>query len=209
MDKSIPKVEKSATRRDERTRSFATVVYPESAPEQWFNIFELLKIPALISPLHDRDINPDGTVKKAHYHVCVFFEGKKSSEQVREIFATFGGVGLETINSIRGYARYLCHLDNPEKAQYSPSEVRSFGGMDYRDITSSAADRHALIREMASFCRDNNITEFADLYEYALDYNEEWFNALSDNAGWIFDKLIRSRRHRSNPLLRDEDDPSV
>ena len=49
-----------------RTRNFATIVYPESAPENWKSILENEIVPALISPLHDKDINADGEKKKAH-----------------------------------------------------------------------------------------------------------------------------------------------
>lgn len=108
-----------------RTRNFATVVYPESAPADWMDRLNDYHVAALVSPLHDRDTNPSGEPKKPHYHVMLIFEGPKEFEtQVKPIFDDIGGVGREMVNSARGYARYLCHLDNPEKAQYDPAEVR-------------------------------------------------------------------------------------
>ena len=38
-----------------RTRNYATVVYPESAPEGWQSILEDQFVSAFISPLHDCD----------------------------------------------------------------------------------------------------------------------------------------------------------
>ena len=111
-----------------RYRNFATVVYPESAPENWLEIIAESKTPVFVSPIHDKDINPNGEPKKTHYHVMSMNEGKKSKEQMIEFFSSFGGVGCEVVNSLRGYARYLCHLDNPEKAQYNPEDVKAFGG---------------------------------------------------------------------------------
>lgn len=107
----------AAKTKDTRSRNFATVVYPDSAPENWLSIASELCVPAFISPLHDKDVNPTGEDKKPHWHVMFMFEGKKSIEQVQELFISFGGVGIEKVNSIRSYARYLCHLDNPDKAQ--------------------------------------------------------------------------------------------
>lgn len=52
-----------------RTRNWATVVYPESAPDDWIMKLQEQCVPALISLLHDKDINADGTRKKEHYHV--------------------------------------------------------------------------------------------------------------------------------------------
>ena len=94
---------------DKRSRNFATVVYPESAPNDWQEILSSHFVPSFVSPLHDKDKNPTGEDKKPHYHVVVMFEGKKSDEQVKEVFDSIGGVGLEKVQSIRGYARYLCH----------------------------------------------------------------------------------------------------
>ena len=80
--------------RDLRQRTYATIVYPDSAPNDWQDILASLCIPAFISPLHDKDTNPTGEPKKPHYHVLLMFDGKKSSAQVDDIRKTFGGVGV-------------------------------------------------------------------------------------------------------------------
>ena len=121
-------------KKDERKRNYATLVYPDSAPENWQEILSELKIPVFISPLHDKDVNADGKPKKPHYHVQFIFDGKKSDDQFKEIIAKFGGVGVEDVQSLRGYARYLCHLDNPDKAQYNTSMVKALGGADYFSV---------------------------------------------------------------------------
>lgn len=182
---------------DQRQRSFATIVYPDSAPSDWQVLLQELKIPCAVSPLHDSDSNPDGSPKKPHYHVVFHFEGKKSVDQVSAITSTFGGVGVECVHSLRAYCRYLCHLDNPEKSSYKPSDVLVLGGLDYSGIIESAADRYAVIRAIVAFCVDNDVREFADLLEYAMFNNEAWFSALSDNCAYIIKEYIRSRRHRA------------
>ena len=83
---------KSQAKREQRTRNFATVVYPESAPSDWIDKLDQLHVAALISPLHDKDTNPSGEPKKPHYHVLLMFEGVKDYEtQVKPIFAEIGG----------------------------------------------------------------------------------------------------------------------
>ena len=131
-----------------RTRNYATVVYPESAPEGWQNTLAEMCIPAFISPLHDKDVNPTGEEKKEHYHVMIMFESVKTREQAKELFDEIGGVGIEVVNSIRGYARYLCHLDNPDKAQYSTDAVRSLAGADYISVIGLATDKYKAIKEI-------------------------------------------------------------
>ena len=124
-----------------RTRNYATVVYPESAPEDWQTILEECFVPAFISPLHDSDVNPGGEIKKAHYHVVIMFDSVKTIEQAVAVFEKIGGVGCEKVNSIRGYARYLCHLDNPEKFQYPQEKVRALCGADYITTIGLVTDK--------------------------------------------------------------------
>lgn len=199
---------KKDSKKTQRTRNFASVVYPESAPANWLEILAEAKIPALVSPLHDRDVNPDGEVKKAHYHVLILFEGVKTSEQAKEVFDTIGGVGLEVVQSIRGYARYLCHLDNPDKYQYEQGDVHQFGGADYVSIIGLATDRYKAIAEMIDFCHDYDIDEFSDLLEYARLHHFEWFRILCDNGAFVMREHLKSRRIRRDRAMWDAVDGS-
>ena len=169
-------IEKS---RDTRTRNFATVVYPESAPEDWQEILARHCVPSFISPLHDKDVNPTGEPKKPHYHVVLMFEGKKSIAQVTEIFDTINGVGCEVVKSLRGYARYLCHLDNPEKAQYEPSDVRCIAS-DYICTIGLSIDKYTAFNEMIDFCEQYNIVSFYQLAKYARNNRSDWHRILCD-----------------------------
>lgn len=90
-------------------------MYPESAPENWREILADLHIPVLISPLHDKDVTPDGEIKKAHYHVIIMYGGVKTTAQAEAIIKKIGGVGVVPINHLPAYARYLIHLDDPDK----------------------------------------------------------------------------------------------
>lgn len=178
---------------DDRVRNYATVVYPESAPENWQDILSDAHIPAFISPLHDSDVNPGGEPKKQHYHVMLMFEGKKSAKQATEVFDTIGGVGCEKVNSIRGYARYLCHLDNPEKAQYVPEQVRALCGADYTATIGLATDKYKAIREMIVFCQDNDVHSYADLLEYCAEERMDWFRVLCDCGTVVIKEYLKSR----------------
>ena len=176
-----------------RTRNYATVVYPESAPKNWQEILSDCFISAFISPLHDKDINPTGEPKKAHFHVVLMFEGPKTVEQAQEIFNKIGGVGCEKVNSIRGYARYLCHLDNPEKAQYSPEDVRSMCGADYAATIGLVTDKYKAIKEMMIYCQENNIISYSTLLEYCASERMDWFSVLCDNGTIVIKEYLKSR----------------
>lgn len=176
-----------------RTRNYATVVYPDSAPENWQEILVQHFVPAFISPLHDKDTNPTGEPKKPHWHVIIMFEGVKTQEQATEIFNSIGGVGCERVNSIRGYSRYLCHLDNPDKAQYNVDDVRSLSGADYTSCIGLAIDRYKAIDEMMQYCDDNNIYSYSTLLRYCRSERRDWFRVLCDNGTFVIKEFLKSK----------------
>ena len=176
-----------------RTRNWATIVYPESAPIDWMTILENLHVPALVSPLHNMDLTTDGAEKKEHYHVVLMFEGVKTREQVQELFEQIGGVGTEAISSLKAYSRYLCHLDNPEKAQYNPDEVLYFSGADYNNIMKIPSSKYTAISEMLEYCIQNEIDSFDDLFIYANENRTDWFQVLCDNGTMPIVQFLKSR----------------
>ena len=183
-----------------RTRNFATVVYPESAPDKWQDILSDQFVPAFISPLHEDDLNPTGEKKKRHYHVMIMYDNVKTVEQARALFSLIGGVGCELVQSLRGYARYLCHLDNPEKAQYSADNVRCLCGADYANVIGLVTDKYKAIREMIEFCKFNNIYSFAVLLEYCSEERGDWFRVLCDNGTVVVKEYLKSRTWTGNQV---------
>lgn len=193
---------------DTRTRNFATVVYPESAPEDWKEILYAHCVPAFISPLHDKDTNPTGEPKKPHYHVIIMFDGKKTIEQATEIFDSINGVGCEKVKSIRGYARYLCHLDNPEKYQYETSEVQCIAS-DYLGTIGLAIDKYASIKEMQDFCDKYNVVSFYALANYARAHRSDWHRILCDCGSIFMREYLQSRKWSIETNQGDIVDPET
>lgn len=191
-----------------RTRNYASVVYPESAPADWQTILSEMCIPCFVSPLHDKDVNPGGEAKKPHYHVMLMYDSVKTAEQAREVFDQIGGVGCETVQSIRGYARYLCHMDNPEKAQYSPDDVLAYGGADYITTIGLVIDKYKAIGEIIDFCETNCVYNYADLIVWCRANNPGWFRVLCDNGTYVVKEYLKSRSwHMRNTLPAAEQLP--
>lgn len=178
---------------NKRYRNFATVVYPESAPDGWQETLSSFHIPAFISPLHDADLNPTGEPKKPHFHVMLMFEGVKTLAQAFEVFAAIGGVGCEIIQSQRGYARYLCHLDNPEKAQYAQDAVRSLCGADYPGTIGLVLDKYKAIGEMIDYCEEHDVVSYSELLKYCRSERFDWFRVLCDNGTVVMKEFLKSR----------------
>ena len=184
-------------KKDERTRNWGFIVYPESAPENWREILDDLHVPWVESPLHDKDVNPDGEIKKPHWHVLVMFSGNKSYAQIKEISSKVKAPNPQKVANVKGMIRYFIHLDNPEKFQYKKSEIITHGGADiatYLSVTTS--ERYELIREMMEFINNQGITEMKDMLDYAMrERFDDWFPLLCDNSAYIIDSYIKSNRH--------------
>lgn len=200
---------KAAGEKDERTRVYATVIYPESAPPDWRERLTQWHVAAIVSPLHDKDTNPDGSPKKPHHHIMMMLENKKSIDQIKPIFDSIGAVGRENIISTRGYARYLCHMDNPEKAQYSTSDILCFGGADYQALINSPSDDLKTLISVFNFVRRNQIRSLAHLIDYCMQYNTEWLMMITRDKAYIIDKYIKSSAwemdtQQPRPVITDD-----
>lgn len=177
-----------------RTRNFATVVYPESAPADWQEILSQQFVPIFISPLHDKDINPTGEPKKAHYHVIIAYDTVKTKEQAESLISLINGVGCEVVNSLRGYARYLCHMDNPEKYQYNQDKVRTMCGADYASAIGLVTDKYKALGEMQDFCEQCNIVSFYLLSKYARTHRTDWYRILCDCGSVYMREYLKSKQ---------------
>lgn len=176
-----------------RSRIFATVVYPESAPEDWLTRLEQTHIAVMVSPLHCKDVLPTGEVKKAHYHVLWRYAGVKSIAQAQEVVDLIGGAGaVEVVADYRGYARYLCHLDSPDKAQYDPAEIQCFGGVSWEEVALSDAERtDAQLDEIEDWIDETGCVSYVALCRYARRQRPDWTRCIRTHTVHL-SALIRS-----------------
>lgn len=164
-----------------RTKNFATLFYPESLSfTDAKDFLDSLHIAYLISPLHSRDLDKDGKLKKPHHHVILVFDSLKSVPQVKDLLHS-SFVGLEMVQSLTSYARYLCHFDNPEKAQYVSEDVVAFG-LDYDELCHKERDKYDAFSRVIDYIVDTNCTSFSSLLLYARRSDYEMFRALCDNS---------------------------
>lgn len=187
------------SRGHDRTRVWAAVVYPESAPENWRDLLDAEHIEWAESPLHQFDVNDStGEVKKAHWHIVMAFDGPKSYEQVHEILAPLNCTVPQKCHSLKGAVRYFAHLDNPEKYQYPPSAIIGHGGFDVAAaLAPSSAQRYELIREMKDWCLREDVCEFSDLLDYASEHQfDDWFPLLCDSCAFVMREYLNSRRFK-------------
>jgi plasmid replication protein len=187
----------------QKTRGYACVIYTDSAPEDWKERLIETHIPALISPYHDRDINADGTPKKPHYHVMIIFDGPRTLAQAEDVLTQIGAANgqVKPLNSITGYARYLCHLDNPDKVQYDQGDVVALAGAEYDVYTNRSEDKQQTLREMQDFVDRYAVYSFAQLLRYARQYNKVWYRHLNESCSYTMKEYLKSAYWEDQDIL--------
>lgn len=107
-----------------KTRSYTFALTVEDTP----NIAEVISIveqfPKFAYILHDRDLKPDGTPKKDHYHFYVDFPSPRALTSIARdlnIPPNF----IQKVHSKTAILTYLTHAKQPEKYQYDILDVKA------------------------------------------------------------------------------------
>lgn len=190
---------------DSRTRAWTFVVYPESVRPDWRELLDEMHIQWVESPLHDKDLNGNGEPKKPHIHVLLYFEGVKSYDQVFQITDALNCPIPQRAHDTKALVRYMAHLDNPDKAQYSTNDIVAHGGFDVQKaLEPSSSQKHEYIAQMIDWCQTVDCIEYSDLLEYAVLHRpDDWYPLLCDSCTMLMTNYLRSRRHRVKRDLVD------
>lgn len=182
----------------ERFRNWSFLQYEDSAPANWRESLSALMVPWIESPLHDADVNADGSAKKPHRHIVMSFPTMKSLNQVQEISNLVSGVLPVPVQSMIGMIRYLGHLDNPDKVQYSISDCVSYCGFDPdKYLQMAGRDKRIILREMMDYIMVNEIDSFAEFALYcSADRFDDWFPVITDKNTLFLKEFIKSYAYK-------------
>lgn len=215
---------------DESTkrRLYTFVVWPESIDVAlFFHLLHELHIPVAISPLHNRDLTDENELKKPHYHVIVEFRHPRYLDPVRATIGKLiqscskepiiGGDGGDykwyvlPVHDRNVMVRYLCHLDDEDKASYPVNEVITFGFFDVSPLfaRSLADDMHSFAKLMY-WCREHPNKTYDQLVDVVIDSQDmTLLRALRQNSWALKSYLESSGKRRQiesevrNKLLRN------
>lgn len=179
-------------------RNWAFVMYPESMPTDWFDKLERTGLPFAISPLHDKDVNPTGELKKPHYHVICQYSNTTTQKNVKEnVCDLVNGTLPIKLENIKGMYRYHIHYENPEKYQYDDRDRTFINGFDVGNVNClTATEIDKITTEILSFIDDNDIYEYSDLlYEFRINDLTNMLNVAKSHT-ILFNTYIRSKRHK-------------
>lgn len=174
-------------------RDWTFIVYPESAPKDWRDILNQTHMRWIESPLHNKDTNPDGTIKKAHWHIMLSADGPVTEKQINDIIKPLNGPIPQRVGSGVGMVRYMCHMDNPEKYQYKMTDIIGHNGADvasYFKMTQTS--RLSIMKDIVQYIYENNIDNFADFLMYCITERDDdsWFEVAIDHNTLAINKVL-------------------
>lgn len=156
------------------------IIYPDSAPENWRDNLIELGLKFAVSPLHDKDINPDGNPKKPHYHALIVWKNPTTWQNAIRIAEGLNNsvVPMPALD-VRNRYDYFTHKNDldPDKFKYDESEIEHHNGFVLSEVAKlNSSEVGNLMLEITNICRELTITEYSDLIFYLID--NQMFDAL-------------------------------
>ena len=189
QDDIIPELVEFGKSTKRKARYWTVVVYPESSPADWVEKVKQTHLAYMISPIHDRDVTAVGDTKKAHYHLVLMWENPTTFSNVREVLKPITEVCPQAVNNLGRLARYLVHMDDPDKAQYDVADIQA-GGVDVEEMLYSQNNRAKQFELVHRYCLEHNITEYKDLLDKTLDDDMTVYHAAINNVSTVKAYLI-------------------
>lgn len=182
-----------------KKRAWALVCYPESLPSDWVDFLQSTGLEVAISPLHDKDINPDNTPKKAHFHIIIVYQNPTTFKNVKENICDYLNCPIpQPLESVKGYYRYLTHMDNPEKHQYNQSEIITLNGFDISSFVNMTINELSVyLNLITDYIEQLKITEYRDLILLLKKDDEYRFLVpIAQNKTTFINAYIKSLKYK-------------
>lgn len=132
--------------------------------------------------LHDKDVNDDGELKKAHWHVIIQLDSPQSDYYVAETIGVQVNY-IEQIRSLKSAYDYLTHRYHQDKYQYNDESL--FGDLE---ITNEAISDNRF-KEFTEIIYREKVDNPKKLVQCACRYN--YLDILKKNS-YLFLQLIKS-----------------
>jgi hypothetical protein len=187
---------KSNGQKNIKKRNWSFIVYLDSAPVDWIERLQRTGLQCAISPLHDKDLEPTGEVKKAHWHVIAVYSGPTSYNVVKALSTNLNAPIPQALESVRGYYRYFTHRDNQDKCQYDEKEIKTINGfnvLDFLELTKSEVN--AIKKRLVEVIIENRMTEYAVLINYTLYMGTDAEFDVATSHTIFFNAYLTSQRH--------------
>lgn len=182
-----------------KARSYAFIVYDEV--QFFYARRELLerRIPFYVSPLHIPANNKwhEDEESKPHWHFMILMPvGEQITfKTVDTISHDISGASHPVqVSSISRYARYLTHLDDPDKQQFTET-VQEFCGVDsYADVISRGQGDEFDCVEIIDVIETYDCRTLPDLIVACRTFNPDFVKHVIKHT-YFFNTYMRDRKY--------------
>lgn len=175
-----------------KSKYFCTVLYPDSTTYDTDNVIKALAeehFTFAVSPIHDRDVDDNGSPKKVHYHLLLSYSSATTLNNIRGWFEVCGMTESD-LHAVRvcasgvGYYRYLTHKDNPEKAQYNDNDIRVFNDFDniFKKFANTEIDKIDNLVRLFQIVDKLNTISFHSLLQYLMINERDLFKMITSSS---------------------------
>ena len=175
-----------------KSKYFCCILYPDSSTYDTDKVIKALADEHLtfaVSPIHDKDIDDDGSFKKAHYHLLLAYSSATTLNNIRGWFKLCGMPDSD-LHSVRvcasavGYFRYLTHKDNPKKAQYDDNDIRVFNDSDelFKKFSKTVSDKIDDLVRIFQIVDELQTISFHSLIQYLMLNERDLFKMLTSSS---------------------------
>ena len=203
---TVDRTQKSVSEEEkkQKVRNFSVIVYPDSTTlnNSWRQNLQALGHKAIISPIHDKDLDNNGLPKKPHYHVCVFRDNSTTWNSCVKTMAANIDSSIKYVEVLRGTMQasydYMSHKNAPHKAQYKQEEVVCLNGFNPFDYQKqSRTDKLNCTKEIYIYIENNSVEEFSDLIQLLIMEEKDELLEYVANHAFFIDKIITSLRNKN------------
>lgn len=175
-----------------KSKYFCAILYPDSTTYDSDNVIKALANEHLtfaVSPIHDKDVEEDGSPKKGHYHLLLAYSSATTLNNIYRWFK-YCGMPESELHAVRvcasgvGYYRYLTHKDNPEKAQYNDNDIRVFNDSDelFKKFSKTASDKIDDLVRIFQIVDKLNTISFHSLIQFLMFNERDLFKMLTSSS---------------------------
>lgn len=168
----------------DKARYFTFLLYPESVPEDWQEKLVQIGQPIAISPLHDKDKKPDGTLKKPHWHIIYIASNPVTTDSVRKrIQRNLGNQSVALVQiiatTVENTYLYFTHETqdaiNKHKALYNAKDIKLLNNFDIdRYIVLDVEDKDDILNDICDLIDEQGLANIRELRRFVKTHGTEY-----------------------------------
>lgn len=162
-----------------RPKNWTCVSYPSDygSIDELYSFLESLQVPFYFM-VHDADKDENGGLKPEHCHIVLEYGVNRTLQQVQSDLGSIAANGfVAPVRNLRSTVRYLCHKDNPKKAQYGVEKMCVGCGADALKYMTEEAET-LTIADLFEYIYEQGYTNYALLVMHCIRENRAMWRVL-------------------------------